>query len=229
MIPPSTQPFFLHANVAKDCHDAGIRVRSPQRQMNRTCPRFFASALFLAAAVEAAILPVASAETNAPPVTIQAGLVENGDFEATNDLSGWSLAAEGGGQGDVARDSATPSGESNSHSLRLTVKRVGSRCGVVNNGSEGMKFEAGVWYDFNFHARTETNKHFGLVVSLESADGRKVCARATIPEVGGEWKQYTLALHARQSDPKGRLVVAMFETGTIWLDAVSLTPRKTSD
>lgn len=220
---------LLHANVAKDCHDAGIRVRSPQHQMNRAQPCILASAAFLVAAIGAATVSPAVAETNVPSVTVQGELIKNGDIEATNDLSGWSLIAENGGQGEIACDSATPPDGTNSHSLRLTVKSVGSRCGVVNSGSEGMKIEAGVWYDFNFHARTETNKHFGLVVSLESADGRKVCARATIPEVGGEWKQYTLALHARQSDPKGRLVVAMFETGTIWLDAVSLTPRKTSD
>lgn len=197
--------------------------------MTRTRFRILASALFLAAAVEAAILPVASAETNASPAAIQAGLVENGDFEATSDLSGWSLVAEGDGQGEIARDSATPLDERKPHSLRLTVKSIGGRCGVMNSGPHGMRIEDGTWYDFTFHARTETNKHFGLVVSLESADGRKVYARATIPEIGGEWKKYTLALHARQSEPNGRLVIAAFEPGTIWLDAVSLSPRKSSD
>jgi hypothetical protein len=192
--------------------------------MNRTCPRILASAVFL---MVAAVMT--AAETNAPSVTVQAGLIENGDFEATNDLSGWSLIAEENGQGEIARDDVSPLDDKKPHSLRVTVQSVGNRCGVMNSGSEGMKFENGTWYDFTFQARTENNKHFGLVVSLESADGKKVCARATIPEVGGGWKQYTLALHTRQSEPNGRLVITMFEPGTIWLDAVSLTPRKTSD
>lgn len=145
----------------------------------------------------------------------------------TNDLRGWSLLTEGGAEGEIALESAELLSDRHPHSLRLTVTKRGKRCGVVNDGSGGMDFQAGKWYDLTFYARTESNRHFGLIVSLESEDGRNVCERATLPEVGGPWKKYTLALHARQSEPKGRLVIALSDPGTIWLDEVSLIPRET--
>jgi len=50
---------------------------------------------------------------------------------------------------------------------------------------------------------------------------------ATIPEVGGPWKKYSLPLHARAANPNARLVITMDEPGDIWFDTVSLFPRKT--
>lgn len=157
-----------------------------------------------------------------------AELVENPDFEADH-LAGWSLVSESSTDGKMGLDCAVPFDTNNPHSLRITVGNVGGRCGVKNTGTPKMRFEPGAWYDLTFCARTETNKHFGLVVSLESENGQKVCGRATIPEVGGDWSKYTLAIHAHQFTPKGRLVIALFEPGTIWLDFVSLSPRKKSD
>jgi alpha-L-arabinofuranosidase len=184
---------------------------------------------------------------------LYAELVQNRDFEAStipegwrvdgtniytplgrkvqkwfaNDLPGWSLVAEDGAEGNIALESASPLNDRNPHSLRLTVKKRGGRCGVANGGFRGMNFSAGEWYDLSFYARTETNAHFGVVVSLENEDGRTLCERATLPEVGGDWKKYTIGLHARHSEPRGRLVLELSDPGTIWLDVVSLFPRRT--
>ncbi|MBP8303167.1 MAG: alpha-L-arabinofuranosidase, partial [Phycisphaerae bacterium] len=152
-----------------------------------------------------------------------------------SDLPGWSFLAEGGGQGSMHLDANTPLNDRNPHSLRMTVTRQGTRCGVVNSGYWGMNIQAGEWYDATFYARTEAQssgqgpraRGVGLVFSLEDTDGRKVCARATIPEIGGPWRKYTLALHAEASDPNCRLVVTPIEPVTMWLDVVSLFPRKT--
>jgi hypothetical protein len=89
--------------------------------------------------------------------------------------------------------------------------------------------KAGQWYDLAFQARTEkrdNDRGYALTVSLESEDGRQVFARTTIPEVGGDWKSYTVALQARAPSPKARLVITMSEPGTIWLDDVSLSARE---
>lgn len=145
----------------------------------------------------------------------------------TNDLPGWSQVEDGGAEGQIALDSSSPLNDRNPHSLRITVTKRGARCGVANSGFWGMNFQAGQWYDLTFYARTERNRHFGLIVSLESIDGKEVCERETLPEVGGRWRKYTLSLHARQSDPKGRLVITLSDPGTIWLDVVSLFPRHT--
>lgn len=159
-----------------------------------------------------------------------------------DDLPGWSFLAEGGAEGSMGIDTNNPLNDRNPHSLRLVVTKPGTRCGVANSGFWGINVQAGEWYDATFYARTEGNKGVGLVFSLESATGDKVCARATIPEIGrgefgppqpgdsgspGQWRKYTLGLHANASDPKCRLVIAPIEPVTMWLDVVSLFPRKT--
>lgn len=158
------------------------------------------------------------------------------------DLPGWSLLAEGGGEGSMHLDANTPLNDRNPHSLRMTVTRLGSRCGVVNSGYWGMNIQAGEWYDATFYARADGSRSVGLVFSLESQDGRKVCARATIPEIGRggapaqqaagsaqptPWRTYALSLQAYASDPNCRLVITPIEPVTMWLDVVSLFPRKT--
>ena len=198
--------------------------------------------LALAAALTTAVAvgseePAASAMADNPATdlgkkpldqqTHAAELVENPDFEVDR-LVGWSLVPERSTGGEMVLDTALPYDESNPHSLRITVKAPGGRCTVRNAGTSEMKFDSGRWYDLTFYARTDNNRHFGLVVSLESEDGQKVCGRATVPEVGGGWAKYTLALHTHQSAPKGRLVISVFDPGTIWLDFVSLSPRETS-
>ena len=157
-------------------------------------------------------------------------LIQNGDFEqtlsSTNDLPAWTLVTAGNAEGELARESTAPLDEHTPHSLRLTVRSPGNGFGVANSNARGMNVAAGEWYDLSFYARTETNAHFALTVSLESRTDGKVCARATIPEVGGTWKQYVLPLHARQSATNARTVIVMVDPGTIWFDNVSLVPRK---
>jgi len=100
------------------------------------------------------------------------------------DLPGWSFLAEGGGEGSMQLDVNTPLNNRNPHSLRMAVTKTGTRCGVANSGYWGINVQAGEWYDGTFYARTEGNRSVGLVFSLESQDGKRVCARATIPEIG---------------------------------------------
>lgn len=204
--------------------------------MRSFTPLALAAALITAMAVGSEE-PAASAMADDPATdlgkkpldqqTHAAELVENPDFEADR-LVGWSLVPERSTGGAIVLDTASPYDASNPHSLRVTVKEPGGRCTVRNTGTSEMKFDSGRWYDLTFYARTENNRHFGLVVSLESEDGQKVCSRATLPEVGGGWAKYTLALHMHQSAPKGRLVISVFDPGTIWLDFVSLSLRETS-
>jgi len=159
-----------------------------------------------------------------------------------NDLPGWSFLAEGGAEGSMGIDAANPLNDRNPHSLKLIVAKPATRCGVVNSGYWGINVQAGEWYDATFYARTEGNRGVGLVFSLESETGDKVCARVTIPEIGrgdfgpprpdagespSQWRKYTLGLHANASDPRCRLVIKAIEPVTMWLDVVSLFPRKT--
>ena len=104
-----------------------------------------------------------------------------------NNPASWKTLAEGGADVELVPDSAPPlpNGQ-DTNSLRLTVKQTGERFGIVCADMGEMKLEPGQWFDLSFNARTDTQKTFALTVSLESLDGKKVFARTTLPEVGGD-------------------------------------------
>lgn len=149
-----------------------------------------------------------------------------------NELPAWTFLAKGSVEGSMELDDTQPLNDRNPHSLKLTVSKMGKPedgdlCGIVNSGYWGMNVEKGEWYDAAFYAHAADNRSVGLVFSLENEEG-KVCARATIPEIGrGGWRQYKLALHAYRSDPKCRLVITTLEPVTMWFDVVSIFPRNT--
>jgi len=146
-----------------------------------------------------------------------------------NSLS-WKILAEGNAKVELVPDMAPPlpSGQ-DTNSLRLTVKQTGRRFGIVCADMGKMKLEPGQWYDLSFNARTPTKKTFALTVSLESPDGKQVCARTTLPEVGGvEWGHFSVALHVRKPASKCRMVIALADTGTLWLNDLSVILRKTT-
>jgi hypothetical protein len=183
-------------------------------------------------------IALAAAFAAAQPQRPVGEMIQNGDFES--ELAGWSHVAEGGAKGSVSRVTDNALGEFGPHSLRLEATELGQRCGVANAGPPGgMNVTSGQWYDVTFHARGEGGRGIGLVFSLESADGKKVCARTTLPEIGrsgigrpvegnGEWSQYTVSLRAHASEPKCRLVISPIEPATLQFDGISLVPRRSS-
>jgi alpha-L-arabinofuranosidase len=163
-------------------------------------------------------------------------------------LPGWSYLAEGQAEGSMELDSEGPLNERNPHSLKLTVTKLGERCGVVNSGFWGMNIEKGQWYDVSLYGRSAGGRGIGLIFSLESPDGKVICARSTLPEIGrrgaggggggvetgernasttGDWRKYSMGMKAIESYPNCRLVITPIEPGTVWLDVVSIFPRKT--
>ena len=182
-----------------------------------------------------------------------AELVQNRDFEATNLPEGWhqegrdiytalgrhynqwwdtstpawSLVAEGGAEGSIALEKDNPLNDRNPHSIKLTAAKMGGRVGVANSGFWGMNIQQGEAYDLSFYARTEDDRVTTLNVSLENEDGSSVAASGKVENVGGAWKKYTLELTAKAADSRARLVISQATEGAIWLDVVSLYPRKT--
>ncbi|HVX83663.1 MAG TPA: hypothetical protein VH253_02490 [Phycisphaerae bacterium] len=156
-------------------------------------------------------------------------LLRDGNFEAAPGpgevAGGWSEVREGGAAGTVALDASRPLNDKSPHALKLSVAKVGDRMGAATGG---LDVAGDQWYEVTLSARTDNNFHVGLVFSLESADGKTVAARVTLPEIGGAWKGYGVALHAESPLRNGRLVVSPIEPGTIWIDELSLAPREAS-
>lgn len=113
--------------------------------------------------------------------------------------------------------------------LRLTVKQTGRRCGIVCTNLGKLKLETGQWYDLSFNARTQHPKN----VCTHGVTGKpewENCLRANdATEVGGTNRMpYAVALHIRQQASKCRMVIALADTGTIWLDDLSVVLRNTA-
>lgn len=152
-------------------------------------------------------------------------LLRNSDFDVAG-LVGWNCVGDEGAAC-VERD-ASEAGHTNSQALKLVVVNPGPRCGVGGQCVSNFAVESEGWYELDFHARTlprENDRGFGLTVSLETEARGEVLARTTLPEVGGDWKEYSVALHSRAAGGPVRLVITMSEAGTIWLDRISLRQR----
>ncbi len=143
----------------------------------------------------------------------------------------WKILAEGGAAVELAPDTASPApGWLGTNTLRITVNKTGERVGVACTNMGQMKLATGDWYDFSFNACSDPPKTFALVVSLESLDGKKVLARTTLPEVGGDqWGHFSVALYVRQPASKCRMVIALADTGTLWLNDLSVVLRNATD
>jgi hypothetical protein len=144
-----------------------------------------------------------------------------------NNLLSWKPLIGNGAEVETSLIPNTPTlDEQHTNALRIAVKRVGLRAGIVCTDMEKTKLPPGQWYDLAFSARTDTRKTFALTVSLESSDGKTVCARTTLPEVGGtNWAPYRVALNVHQPASRYRMVIGLADTGTIWLNGITLTLR----
>ncbi|MHC4800357.1 MAG: alpha-L-arabinofuranosidase C-terminal domain-containing protein, partial [Planctomycetota bacterium] len=159
-----------------------------------------------------------------------------------SELPAWTFLTEGGAEGSMVLDDTEPLNDRNPHSLKLTVEKMGERCGIVNSGYWGMNIEEGQWYDITFHAHAADNRSVGLVFSLEAPDGT-ICARATIPEIGrgrrggrrganeeaptSPWRKYEMSMQAYASYPQCKLIITPIEPVTMWFDVISMFPRNT--
>ncbi|MEI7902273.1 MAG: alpha-L-arabinofuranosidase C-terminal domain-containing protein, partial [bacterium] len=140
-----------------------------------------------------------------------------------HELHAWAAVADNGAEVSLALDDANPLNDKTPHSLRLEIRKTGTRAGVANEGYWGMSVKKGEPYELSFYARTEGSQT--VTARLESADGTKTCAKAEVANVSGPWKRYACKLKADGTDPKARLTLCFSKPGTVWLDVVSLFPK----
>jgi hypothetical protein len=144
-----------------------------------------------------------------------------------NMLEGWTTVTLGDAQVDLGLETVSPPVSlSGTNALRLNVGRLGERAGIVCANLANTDLVAGQCYDLSFFARTGSRKTFALTISLETLEGKVVCARTTLPEVGGSnWTPYHVALNVHKSASRNRLLITLAETGTIWMTDISLKLR----
>lgn len=111
-------------------------------------------------------------------------------------------------------NSATP------HSLEVNIQQQGT---LINEGFWGINTIAGNKYNLQFYARNYKGR---ITASLQSANGEILASKTFDTQTTG-WKKYTGTLTATKSDPNAHFVFSFGNTGTLYLDFVSLFPDKT--
>jgi len=158
---------------------------------------------------------------------LYAELVRNRSFEDADQPKHWELVTTGSARGEMDVDKDYPLSPSNPRSLRVKIlDAADGRVSVVNEGYWGMALIEGAEYALSLYARGGDGFSGPLMVTLESAEG-KVHAEGEIPALTSEWKPFALSLVSNATDPKARFVISAAKPGTVWLDMVSLFPKKT--
>jgi len=150
-------------------------------------------------------------------------LVRNRSFEDSDKPEHWELVNRGEAKGEMAIDTSSPLTPMNRRSLRVTLN--GSSV-IGNRGYWGMNVVKGEGYQVRLAARAGDGFKGPLMVRLETQSGRDL-AKGEIAGLTDQWKYYTLELTASDTDPKARLNIGLDGKGTVWLDMVSVLPKKT--
>lgn len=158
---------------------------------------------------------------------IYAEMVRNRSFEEPGNTNYWQRITAGGGIGTISPDSSVPLSASNLFSLKLNQSSASGSVGVANGGYWGMNFQAGQTYNLGLYARCSGGFTGALTASLQSANGSQVYAQGTISNLTTGWQYFPVALVPNASDTAGRLSLMISQSGSVWLDVVSLFPQQT--
>jgi alpha-L-arabinofuranosidase len=149
-------------------------------------------------------------------------LVRNLSFEDNEQRpDSWRITSAPDAKNEISIDSGKPLNPLNRRSLRL---KLNGGAALVNDGYYGMSVVKGDAYAFKVAARATDGFSGPLVVKLVAA-GREL-ASGEIKGVTGDWKYHSLEFTATGSDPKAALQIDVAGQGTLFLDMVSLTPKK---
>ncbi len=151
-------------------------------------------------------------------------LVRNRSFEDSEKPEHWTLVTTGSAKAQIAVDDTKPLNPVNRRSLKLAV--ADGKASLVNEGYWGMAVVKGDSYRLSLSARAADGFRGPIAVALRSKSGATL-AEGTIDGLTADWKSFSLDLKACATDPQAKLVLNVEQPGTVWLDMVSLLPKKT--
>ena len=113
-------------------------------------------------------------------------------------------------------------------SIKLEVASASATepAGIRNMGYWGYPLKPNTSYRFSVYAKADGGSLSPLHVDLVSNKTGKSVAGAEISGISGEWKQYTATLHtsAIAASEANHLELTLTQSGTVWLDVVSVFP-----
>lgn len=149
-------------------------------------------------------------------------LVRNRSFEDSEQPESWKLVNAPDGNSEATTDTSRPLNPLNRRSLRL---KLNGSAYLINEGYWGINIVKGEGYTLKLAARAADGFNGPLAVKVLAAG--KELAGGEIKSVTGDWKYYTIDLVATDSEPKALLQINLAGKGTLFLDMVSLLPKKT--
>ena len=161
---------------------------------------------------------------------IYAELVRNCMFaDSTTSIPWWTFVTSGTATGQMGLDSSLPLSATNPACLRLTMSGGTGTVGVANNGYYGIPVTSGKTYNLGFYARAAAGYSGNITVSLESSNGATVYAQSTVGGLTTAWQQFAVPLVPNATDPYAQLALQISQTGSVYLDVVTLFPAQTFD
>src|ERR1017187_7281582 len=155
-------------------------------------------------------------------------LVRNLSFEDADKPENWKFASVGDGKSEASvvtsdvHAQPPPLNAFNRKSLRVKVDGAFT---LQNEGYWGMNIGSGDGYTLKLAVRGE--KFDGKLTAKILNSTGEVLASGEISGIGNGWKYHTLDLTATGGDPKGKLEISGDGKGVLFLDMVSLIPKKT--
>lgn len=164
---------------------------------------------------------------------LYAELVRNRSFEFDpidnaryHSLTSWEKVEHGSARAEIYVEEIKPLNNRNTHYLVMDVIESGDGAGIMNLGyNTGFPFKQEDDYIFSCYARKDANENKPVHITLESIDGT-IYGVATILINSAHWEKYEVVLTANTTDFNGRLVITTRSTGKLYLDMVSLFPKK---
>jgi alpha-L-arabinofuranosidase len=148
-------------------------------------------------------------------------------FDPDNLSEGWSLESGGSSRASMAVVVESPLHPANPHSLRLDISDGEGAVKLINEGFRGISLVGDEQYDLSFHLRAAESYKGKVVVSLIGSQGETIFSQEYDVDNSGAWKNYATEITSPATDNGAKLTVEFTSPGRIWVDYVSLMPRKT--
>ena len=145
------------------------------------------------------------------------------------ELPYWKLQTGEGADIQLSLSTEKPLTEATPQSAAIAIKKLSSdgKNYFFNEGFWGINAQKGETYEISFYTRTDYSYKGPLTVLLLSQDGSALASHTFKTVDNGQWKKYTCSLVPTVTDGKARFAFSFGATGNIWIDFVSMFPRKT--
>lgn len=160
---------------------------------------------------------------------LYAELIRNRSFEDSSLPQYWSEIEENGAILLTSLFSQNLLNSAQTRCMRLAISNISptSRAGVSNTGYWGINIVDGREYTLSFFAKCGTGSETysgSVTATLENSNGSVKYASAVVSEITTVWKKYSCKLTASGNDKAARFALTFNNTGTVYIDVVSLFP-----